>query len=71
MMAQHFKENIMRIEVEVRTYRDDNHCSYITGCELGVDVSDVKAQNVKLTSVIDQLVQSCVAEHIELVTKDK
>lgn len=70
MMAQHFKENIMRIEVSVRTYNDDNHYAPITIRELGVDVSDVQAQNVKLSGVIEPLVQSCVAEHIELSNKE-
>jgi len=61
----------MRIEVEVRTYNDDNHYSRITSRELGMDVSDVQAQNVKLAGVIEPLVQSCVAEHIELSNKDE
>ena len=71
MMAQHFKENIMRIEVSVRTYNDDNRYNPITSRELGMDVSDVQAQNVKLAGVIEPLVQSCVAEHIELSNKDE
>lgn len=61
----------MRIEVTVRTYNDDNRYSPITSRELGVDVSDVQAQNVKLAGVIEPLVQSCVAEHIELSNKDE
>lgn len=61
----------MRIEVTVRTYNDDNHYSPITSRELGMDVSDVQAQNVKLAGVIEPMAQSCVAEHIELSNKDE
>lgn len=60
----------MRIEVTVRTYNDDNHYSSITSRELSIDVSDTQAQNVKLSGVIEPLVQSCVAEHIELSNKE-
>lgn len=61
----------MRVEVTVRTYNDDNHYSSITRRELSMDVTDVQAQNVKFAGVIEPMVQSCVAEHIELSNKDE
>lgn len=71
MMTQHFKENIMRIEISVRTYDDDDRYSSVTNREFSMDVSNLQAQNVKLKGVIEPLVQSCVAEHIGLSNKDE